>query len=154
MKLKISNNPADMAKIEDALRSVNGQADRHTYSSASEIIAVANKAEQELDRLLLPKKNRAGAVATKTSGGKVHTSYKYRRIATYIEMKRGSRHWFLTYALKVEVFPDNPDRRLSIILTEEQDKIAVEAFRKSYHVQASSATAQSATASDVSAAAA
>jgi len=147
MKLKISDNPADQARIEDALRRVNGQADRHTYSSASEIIAVANKAEQELDRLLLPKKNRAGAVATKTSGGKMPTSYGYRRIATYIEMKRGSRHWFLTYALKVEVFPDNPDRRLSIILTEEQDKLAVENFRKSYHV------AQSTTASDVSAAA-
>jgi len=153
MKLKISDNPTDQAKIEDVLRSVNGEASMHTYSSASEIIAVANKAEQELDRLLLPKKNRAGAVAEKTSGGKVPTSYGYRRAATRVELTRGTRDWYLTYVLRVEVFPDNPGRRLSLILTEEQDKLAVENFRKSYHVQASSAATQSATASDVSAAA-
>jgi len=153
MRLKISDNPVDMAKIEDALRSVNGQATLHAYSSASEIIAVANKAEQELDRLLLPKKNRAGAVATKTSGSKMPKAYKYRRIATYVKLVRGSRDWYLTCALKVEIYPDTPDRRLSIILTEEQDKLAVETFRKSYHVQASSAATQSATASDASAAA-
>jgi len=144
MKLKISDNPTDQAKIEDALRRVNGQAGLHTYTSASEIIAVAQEAEGKLDQLLLPKQQRAGAVAAKTSGSRMPGAYGYRRIATRIEMTRGARDWYLTHILKVEVFPENPGRRLSLTLTQEQDKIAVEAFRKSYHV---------ATASDVSAAA-
>jgi len=153
MKLKISDNPTDQAKIEDALRSVNGTASCHTYSSASDILAIAQEAEARLDQLGLPKKDRTGAVATKTSGSKMPKAYKYRRIATYVKLVRGSRDWYLTCALKVEIYPDTPDRRLSIILTEEQDKLAVETFRKSYHVQASSAATQSATASDASAAA-
>jgi len=152
MKLKISDNPIDMAKIDEVLQSINGEASMHTYSSASEIIAIAQQAEAKLDRLLLPKKYRAGAVAEKTSGGKMPTSYGYRRIATRVELTRGARDWYLTYVLRIEVFPDNPGRHLFLILTQEQDKIAVENFRKSYHVAHSAAT-QSATASDVSAAA-
>jgi len=152
MKLKISNTPEDQAKIEDALRSVNGQADHHTYSSAAEILAIAQEAEEKLDQLSLPKKSRAGAVATKTSGYKMPKAYKYRRIATYVKLIRGSRDWYLTCALKVEIYPDTPDQRLSMTLTQEQDKLAVENFRKNYRV-AASAAAQSTTASDVSAAA-
>jgi len=155
MKLKISDNPTDQARIEDALRSVNGQADRHTYSSASEILAIAQEAEEKLDRLGLPKKNRAGAVATKTSGSKMPKAYKYSRIATYVKLVRGSQEWFLTFVAKVNVFPDNPGRNLSLTLTQEQDKIVVEIFRKSYHVaaQETSAAAPSSTSSVVSAAA-
>jgi len=154
MKLKISNNPEDQARIEDVLRSVNGAASSHTYSSASEILEIAKEAEEKLDRLGLPKKNRAGAFAEKTSGYKMPKAYKYRRLATYVKLARGSRDWYLTCALKVEIYPDAPDRRLSITLTEEQDKIVVDTFRKNYHVKAASAAAQSATTSDVSAAAA
>jgi len=156
LKLKISDNPADQAKIEDALRRVNGRATCHTYSSASEIIAIAKEAEEKLDQLGLPKKYRSGVVAEKTSGSKVPKAYKYNRIATYVKMKRGSRNWFLTFVAKVNVFPDNPERNLSLTLTQEQDKIVVEIFRKSYHVaaQETNAAAPSATtASDVSAAA-
>jgi len=156
MKLKISDNPTDQARIEDALRRVNGQADRHTYSSASEIIAIAQEAEKKLDQLLIPKKNRAGAIATKTSGRKVPRAYKYHRVATYVKLVRGSQEWFLTFVAKVNVFPDNPGRNLLLTLTQEQDKIAIEAFRKGYHVaaQETNAAAPSAIASDVSAAAA
>jgi len=156
MKLKISNNPEDQARIEDVLRSVNGAASSHTYSSASEILEIAKEAEEKLDRLGLPKKYRAGAVAAKTSGYKMPKAYKYRRIATYVKLVRGSRDWYLTCALKVEIYPDAPDQRLSMTLTQEQDKIVVEAFRKGYHVaaQETSAAAPSATASDVSVAAA
>jgi len=155
MKLKISDNPKDQAKIEDMLQRVNGEATSHTYSSASEILAVAREAEETLDRLLLPKKCRAGAVAAKTSGDKVPSAYGYRRIATRVELTRGSREWYLTSVLRVEVFPDNQGRHLSMTLTPEQDKIAVEAFKKGYHVaQGSSAAEQSTTtASDVSVAA-
>jgi ABC-type Na+ efflux pump permease subunit len=152
MKLKISDNPTDQAKIEEVLRRVNGQATSHTYTSALEIIAIAKEAEEKLDQLRLPKKDRAGAVAAKTSGSKVPKAYRYRRIATYVKLVRGSRDWYLTCALKVEIYPDTPDQRLSISLTQEQDKIVVDNFRKNYRV-ASSAAAQSATASDVSAAA-
>jgi len=153
MKLKISDNPTDQAQIEDVLRSVNGTATSHTYSSASEILAIAQEAEAKLDQLLIPKKYRAGAIATKTSGSKVPKAYRYRRIATYVKLVRGSRDWYLTCVLKVEIYPDAPDQRLSLTLTQEQDKIAVEAFRKGYHV-AASAAAPNATASNVSAAAA
>jgi len=154
MKLKISNNQTDLAKIDEVLRSVNGSATSHTYSSASEILEIAKEAEEKLDRLGLHKKDRAGAIATKTSGSKMPKAYKYRRLATYVKLARGSRDWYLTCALKVEIYPDAPNRRLSITLTEEQDKLAVESFRKNYHVKAASATAPSATASDVSVAAA
>jgi len=157
MKLKISDNPKDQAKIDEVLRNVNGAATCHTYSSASEILAVAQQAEKKLDQLLLPKKYRMGVVAVKTSGGKVPMSYGYHRIATEIVMKRGTRAWFLTYVLKTEISPDNPDGRLSMTLTQEQDKIVVENLRKhyNYHVaQGSSAAEQSTTtASDVSVAA-
>jgi hypothetical protein len=154
MKLKISNDPTDLAKIDEVLRSVNGEASMHTYSSASEILEIAKEAEEKLDRLGLPKKDRAGAIAEKTSGRKVPSAYGYRRIATYIKMMRGSRDWFLTFVAKVNVFPDNPGRNLSLTLTQEQDRIATENFKKGYQVQASSAAAPSTTASDVSVAAA
>jgi len=147
LKLKISDNPADQAKIEDALRRVNGQATRHTYSSASEILAIAQEAEQELDRLLLPKKNRAGAVAKKASGSRMPKAYKYRRAATMVEMMRGSRNWYLTYVLRTRILPENRAGHLSLMLTQEQDKIAVGSFRKNYYVLAQS------TASDMGAAA-
>jgi hypothetical protein len=150
LKLKISDNPADQAKIEDALRRVNGRATCHTYSSASEIIAIAQEAEEKLDRLGLPKKYRAGAVAEKASGSRMPRAYKYRRAATMVEMMRGSRGWYLTYVLRTRILPENRAGHLSLMLTQEQDKLAVESFRKSYHVLAPSAT----TASDVSAAAA
>jgi len=155
MRLKISDNPADQAKIDEVLRNVNGAATCHTYSSASEILEIAKEAEEKLDRLGLPKKDRAGAIATKTSGGKVLGAYKYHRVATYVKMKRGSRDWFLTFVAKVNVFPDNPERNLSLTLTQEQDKIVVEIFRKSYHVaaQETNAAAPSSTSSIVSAAA-
>jgi len=141
MKLKISNNPEDLAKIEDVLQSVNKAATSHTYSSASEILAIAQKAEEKLDQLLIPKKYRAGAIAAKTSGSKVPKSYRYRRIATYVKLVRGSRNWYLKCALKVEIYPDAPDRRLSLTLTQEQDKIAVENFRQGYHVAQSDVSA-------------
>jgi hypothetical protein len=149
MKLKISDNPSDQSKIEAMLQSVNGQADRHTYTSASEIIAIAQQAEKRLDQLLLPKKYRAGVVAAKTSGGKVPTSYGYRRIATRVVMKRGTRAWYLTYVLKTEVDHDNPEGRLSMTLTQEQDKIVTENLRKNYNYN----VAAPPSASDVSAAA-
>jgi len=154
MKLKISDNPTDQAQIEDVLRGVNGAATSHTYSSASEILAIAQEAEEKLNRLGLPKKYRAGAVAEKTSGYKMPKAYRYRRIATYVKLVRGSRDWYLTCVLKVEIYPDAPDRLLSMTLTQEQDKIVVDNFRKNYHVKAASAAAPNAPASDVSVAAA
>jgi len=141
MKLKISDNPTDLAKIEEALQRVNGQATSHTYNSASDILAIAKEAEERLDQLGLPKKDRAGAVAKKASGGKMPKSYKFRRAATMVEMTRGSRDWYLTYVLRTKIFPDNRCGHLSMMLTQEQDKIAVESFRENYHVLAPSATA-------------
>jgi len=150
MKLKISDTPADMARIEDVLRRVNGEASMHTYSSASDIIAIAKEAEERLDQLGLPKKDRAGAIAKKASGGKMPKSYKFRRAATMVEMMRGSRAWYLTYVLRTKIFPDNRCGHLSMMLTQEQDKIAVESFRENYHIHV---LAPSATASDMGAAA-
>jgi len=85
MKLKISDNPTDQAKIEDALRRVNGQATRHTYSSASEILAIAQEAEQELDRLLLPKKKTALAQSRRK-----HLAARCRELTSTVASRRMS----------------------------------------------------------------
>jgi len=132
MKIKI--NESNRAAITAALVAANGRATAHTFNGATPIIEAATAAEAKLELLGLTKTLRVGARAELTSGSKVPHSYKYTRITTDVQMLRGATGWFLIGASTSEGFSFGCGG-CRVLLTTEQDVLAVAAFRSSYGVQ-------------------
>jgi len=102
--MKIAIKESNRAQIDAALRTCNGHAARaHTYTCASEIIMLAENAEETLAELL-PKSARSGASMHAVSGCPVPNSYKYARVATRVSIQRGSACWYLTAAHTTNVW--------------------------------------------------
>lgn len=93
--MKIAVIPANAEKIEDLLKAVNGRSFQHTLTTYDEVEAQAEAAESKLDRLRVKKANRPGCEREHTSGGEVPNCYKGSRNATWIRLRRGSKHWYL-----------------------------------------------------------
>lgn len=132
MKLNISNK----TKIEAALAAVNGHASRHAYTEQDEILDLIDRANQKLERLQLPKKDWVGAQISATSGSEVSNAYArqgFRRAATHVVIERFPSGWFLTLVEKAEVWQQGGAENL--VLTPEQDAIAVYKLRQGYTVQ-------------------
>jgi len=124
MKIKIDEKNAD--KIEKALKSVNGRASEHAYTSSHDIISIAVQAERKV-LSLLPKKSASGACYSATSGQAVAKAYKWRRNGTKIVLCRGSKDWFLVDIWSVTLFEDGGSERL--LLTDKQSAEAIERFK-------------------------
>ena len=82
--------------IEDALQAVNGRAERHAFTTYSEIAAVALDAERVLDNLGVLKTDRPGTTATMVSGSKLPNSYKYNPTRTVLSIARRTAGWYVT----------------------------------------------------------
>ena len=129
MKIKLS----EVTKINAALCAVNKNASAHCYTSASEIIALAESAEKRLGALGIAKKFRSGAVVRSTSGEGVPRAYKYSRNATEVRIVRFSTAWFLVLVAADTVYESGGST--SLRLTDAQDKIAVANLRATYCVE-------------------
>jgi hypothetical protein len=90
MKIKLS----DTAKIIAALEEGQGRATART-ASLHEVNALAEYAEQKLEKLGLAKSLRAGATAYYYPP-QVPNSYDYAASGTFFTLQRGSSDWYLT----------------------------------------------------------
>jgi hypothetical protein len=130
--IKISTDNFDA--LAAALKSVNGKASAHTFTTGGSINSIADLAEAKLDKLGLPKSMRAGAVFVQQSGEVLPARYNNRAITTNIRIERKSSGWVLTDISVSGLYPrSNPDRML--ILTEAQDAKAIEVLRRAYLIK-------------------
>jgi hypothetical protein len=125
--MKIAICEKNVAAIEKALESINGRSFAYCYTTAKEVAEVSLRAESRLGKLLSAKKNYQGAEFYSTSGSTVANCYKGVRNATKIKIMRGSKDWFLVSVSRVELWP-NQHGTEEIIITEEQEKLALEKF--------------------------
>lgn len=120
MKIKLEASAATLA-------AVNGKADAHTYSQ-QDLERVAERAEEQLEQLGIPKGERPGAYMLCVSGGAVPSAYKYPRKLTSARLTRTSSGWWLTDCRAV----DGHKGHETLYLTPAQDAAAVANIRKGY----------------------
>jgi hypothetical protein len=128
----ININAANARKIEAALAAVNGRASAHTFTTFAEVEQVATTLERKLQGLGIAKKYRAGAGGTARSGDGVAKAYDYTRKATEIRIERRSSTWFLAAIYEATAYAEGSHPRL--VLTENQDAIAIANLRSAYSV--------------------
>lgn len=136
--LKIKITADNKAKIEAALKAVNGTAYVHAYTSMEEVSQLVAAAEKQLSNLL-PKKSWAGATWLETSGAPVAKAYSRKafspRAATRVALLRGSSAWYLVSATKTSVGESGGGAgRLG--LTTKQTAEAVDRFREGFDTHA------------------
>ena len=127
--MRVNINADD--KITAMLAAVNGKASSHTYTTGSELRAVARDAEEKLAQLNIPKAMRSGAVVVAESGERLPNKYKYQATTTLIYLERGLSGWFLVSAARSGFWPDR-EPYYCLRLTDAQDTAAVERFRAQY----------------------
>ena len=118
--------------IDEYLSSLNGRCQTHTYEARG-MLADLSKAETKLLDLLGSKKALKGAKVHLISGGRTAKAYKYKRTANKVTAEYRSTGWFLSFAALVELYPDQSGD-MTLVLTKEQDEVAVARFRKLYLV--------------------
>lgn len=131
--MKIAVRPENAAKIEAALKAVNGRAAAHTYATYAEIEERLRRADALCTKLLPSKGIHKGARYRAMSGGRVAKCYRGVRKVTIVTLTLGRRKWFLTGVSSNTLWPDQVGSE-QLILTPEQDRSAVDAFRKGYIV--------------------
>lgn len=119
------------ASVDAALAAVNDRARDHTYTDARDIFALAADAERRLESLGIPRHHRTGAVYVSTSGGPVPNAYKYSRRATSVTLKRRASGWTIASITRTEIYKKGG--RAALILTQDQDALAVKKLRSTYH---------------------
>jgi hypothetical protein len=129
MKIKIVE--ANRSAINILLAEINGKSSTHT-ASACNIFDLAEAMENKLEDFGIAKKDRAGAKASGMSGGNVPSAYKYSRIVNTYQIERGSSHWFLIDAKRIDVGGNADKDRLC--LTPDQRDIAVSKFTSQFSV--------------------
>ncbi len=120
MALRIRIAPENKGLIEKALEEVNGPAAMHAFSRYSEIEHCVQVAESLLEPLLF-RKDWQGAEATCISGQKVPASYRGVRRGTLVVLQRGSRDWFLIFARRCSLYPNEGGRTKLHLLPEQRD---------------------------------
>jgi hypothetical protein len=118
----IKITPANAARIHAMLAEANGRATSHTIRACSDVIAIADAAENMLSAL--PKAERAGATLVHTPAGPWASAYKYAAQTTRLFMHRRATGWFLISAERAEVYPRAPQRDVMTISTDQRDEIA------------------------------
>jgi len=113
------------AAIESALKAVNGKSEAHAFTTFNEILFMSEEAEDAIDRLKLPKANRAGAAWRETSGTSVPNSYKGKRNGTRVTIERRSGGWYLTEITQVELYQQGGGAgRLRVTQAQADDAVA------------------------------
>ena len=130
MKIK----PENASQIETWLKEVNGSANQHTINSYHEVEQLATQAEDKLLGMIGVKKYLKGAKAVAISGGSVAKAYKYTRKVTRIVIVRKSSGWELISVRSDNLYA-NQVGGAKLLLTKEQDELAVAKFRTQYEVQ-------------------
>jgi len=100
MKINLKNK----AKIEAALRAVNGNADAQTISCVAQLEEITERAERELIGRGVSKKERAGCGVEYVPRGP-SSGYKYSYVTTRVILTRGGKDWFLTECSRFEGWP-------------------------------------------------
>ena len=129
IKITDSNKSA----IEQLLREINGKLSAHVFSDYSEISNLATDAERKLARLLGLKKYYKGAKLSATSGSPMPNAYKYSRTATKITIERRSSAWYIVAAHREVIYPNDGGSE-NLILTTDQDSVAIAKLRSQYGV--------------------
>lgn len=119
-------------RLQLALSEVNGKSYSHVFSVA-EIIALTSRADTKLDKLLL-KQDFVGAQLHAQSGLPVAGAYDYSRNGNELTMERRPSGWFLTELIRKK-FNRYQGGKTTLILTKEQDNLAVAKFRCRYLVR-------------------
>ena len=101
MKINIKND----AKINAALRAVNGRSASFCYTSAYEIRALADRADDMLAERGVYKKNASGSELTARMAGPTANRYKYSANANSVTLLRTSGGWFMTDVGMETVYP-------------------------------------------------
>ena len=101
MKINVKND----TKINAALRAVNGRSASFCYTSASQIRALADRAEDILAERGVCKKNASGSELTARMAGPTANRYKYSANANSVTLLRTSGAWFMTGVWKEVVYP-------------------------------------------------
>ena len=120
MKIKITNT----AKIDEALRAVNGKARSFTVQAA-DIHALSIAAEAKMARGGLTQKARVGAVLTHRPAGPSANSYRYAAISTKIELTKTTGGWWLTGVERASVWPKESAQSVVSVSQTVADTIAL-----------------------------
>lgn len=124
--------------IKNYLATVNKSATEHTFTFA-ELVEVSDLAEKEVMKCVL-KRNAPGARFVAKSGWKVASAYKYSRICNKAILERRPSGWFLVDLVTCKLDNFQVGAR-NLLLTAEQDELAVAAFRRRYDIQRTLVTA-------------
>ena len=100
MKINLRNK----AKIEAALKAVNGKADAQTISCVEQLEEITERAERELIGRGVSKKERAGCGVEYVPRGP-SSGYKYSEVTTRVILTRGGKDWFLVECSRFEGWP-------------------------------------------------
>jgi hypothetical protein len=123
--------------LQAELDKVNGKAHEHTFCVWHDLVGLANVAEHRLEGLGIPKASRAGAEFHATSGKALPNAYSrhgHTVIRTGVHLRRRSEAWFLVSAVRRNDWPTERPRE-TLVLTPEQDAIAVAKLRESYSIR-------------------
>ena len=123
MAMRIRILPENADKIERALAEVNGDAEMHTFSRYWEIKHRADYAEALLEPLLF-RKDWQGAEVTCLSGRQGATGYRAVRRGTLVVLQRGSRDWYLIFARRCNLYPNEGGRMKLHLLPSQRDAAA------------------------------
>ena len=125
MKIKIDSKNID--KITAALDEVQGKANARILFAGA-VSALAHIAEEQLDRLDIPKKYRQGATVIFYEAG-LPSAYKYRAETTRLDIERGKSAWYLVGVSRITIYPrEKGICRLQ--LTEQQLNIIMAEYKK------------------------
>ena len=118
------------AAIEAALAEKNGSATEHTFSTFSAIKDIAERSEAKAYALLQSKNDLIGTIVTCQSGRSVANSYRGKRVATLVTIRRKAGGWYLTGVSRLTTWGEAG--ALNIHFTEKQDLRAIYVLRKNY----------------------
>ena len=125
MKIKIEGKNVD--KITAALDAAQGKASTRILFAGA-VSALATIAEEQLDRLDIPKKYRQGATVIFFEAG-LPNAYKYRAETTRLDIERGKSAWYLVGVSRITIYPrEKGVCRLQ--LTEQQLDLIMSEYKK------------------------
>jgi hypothetical protein len=101
MKINVKND----TKISAALRAVNGRSASFCYTSAYQIRALADRADDILAERGVCKKNASGSELTARMAGPSANRYKYSANANNVTLVRTSGAWFMTDIRMETIYP-------------------------------------------------
>jgi hypothetical protein len=131
MMIKIKMSEPGSQELEDAIQDVNRRAKRHTFTAYDLAFYVAVEAERRLEKLGIPKTERAGAMFTAESGTELPNAYHGVAVAATATILRRSRDWYLISYERYDLWPNHRPREL-LALTPDQDALAIKVLRQGY----------------------